>query len=273
MSHSRSLSVTRVGICLIFLAGVAQAGIIPPQIDVRAAISPDPFMSDSYTWWSLNALNALRLNASTYGTTDDPAYYAQISYFLGTQMIGTDFNSWLGDTPPPAGYEDEYGNMLEFPVIIRGNGLRFSLSDVSFTDTFYGKDESPLQLADVGYGYRLTGVDYGADGLPGGSGLNKDIVYDGMVHPGTASTPVDVIYFTGFGAQFYVADPSQLDDAKNKITVATEPWALGTYTLSKNGQVYAGELLLTPEPGTLALAGSGLLLALAALRRRRSRPC
>ncbi len=273
MSNSRLFSFACIGICLISLAGMAQAGTITPTIDVRAAISPDPFSADSYFYWNGNALSALRTNSTTYGSPNDPAYYQQVQWFWGYQVIGTDFNSWLGEPNPAYPYDNEFGNMLEFPVAIYGNGLKFTLGDVSFTNTFYGKNESPLQVSSVGWGEaRMIGINYGADGAPGGIGANKDIMYS-TANPGTSSTTFDVLYFTGFGVQFYVPDESGLADAKAKIANAISPYGIGTYTLSVGGQNYSDTMYLTPEPGTLALAGSGLLLALAALRRRRSRSC
>jgi len=250
-------------VCFFSLTGVAAAA---PLLYIAPSIGPDPFLSTSFDLYSADALWALQHNLSSFGVVG-PGYYSQLGgFFTPNEVIGTNFYSWLGQAPPPPLYASEYGNMLYYGLVIYGNGTQFTLSDITFNDDFYGNIGPTELLANVAFGARLIGINYGPDGVPGGG---DDTIYNGTVAIGTPSTLLDALYFSGFGDQFYVAgqgslaaNQTALADAIAEINNACCAYSTGTYTLTLGGHAFVIEgTLNTPEPGTVALVGLGLALA------------
>jgi hypothetical protein len=258
-SMKNSLRLLVLVACFCLLAGVAAAATL--TISVFPSIGPSPFGSPSYAAYQASAVNALELGQTTFGTSGTPSYYAQTSTFNGAQIIGTcsvatvsatcppgsGFNSWMGQASPSGNYANEYGNMLFFGMIVQGNGTPFDLNEISFQDTFYNTTTVVEQLSTVGFGSgRLIGIYAG--------GTCTSLTCD-------ANTPLSSLYFSGFGDQFTDFDSTTFASAITTIQAATAPYSTGVYSLTVNGTTYKGEADLTPEPGTMALAGLGLLLA------------
>jgi hypothetical protein len=154
----------------------------------------------------------------------------------------------MGQASPSGNYANEYGNMLFYGMVVQGNGTAFDLNEISFQDTFYGTNGPVDQLSSVGFGSaRLLGITTGAQ-------VCTSLTCDG-------TTPLSALYFSGFGDQFTDFVSGQLAGAITTIQAANAPFSTGTYSLAVNGTTYKGEADLTPEPGTMALAGLGLLLA------------
>jgi hypothetical protein len=239
------LPVLAVSIC--FLAGIAAAG--PIGVNVYPSIGPDPFLSPSFATYSANALFALQNGLTTFGSPTSPTYYSQTNTLDGPPIFGTAFPSWMGQTPPPAGYAGETGNALFFGMVAIDTTTAFTLSDVTFNDTFYGTAGTLRSLADVGFGYRLIGIN-----------TTTNTIYDSG-NPGTPGTLVNEVYFSGFADQFFAATPADLTAGIALVKASSAPLASGTFDLTVGGQTFVGSATLTPEPGTFMLAGLGLLLA------------
>jgi hypothetical protein len=153
----------------------------------------------------------------------------------------------MGQASPSGNYANEYGNMLFFGMVVQGNGTPFDLNDISFQDTFYNTTTVVEQLSTVGFGSRLIGF------TSGGTVCTSSTC--------DANTALNSLYFSGFGDQFTDFTATQLAGTVTTIQAATAPYSTGVYSLTVNGTTYKGEADLTPEPGTMALAGLGLLLA------------
>lgn len=262
MRPLNALRLAAFVVCFFLLTGVAAAA---PLLYIDPSIGPDPFLSTSFDLYSADALWALQHNLSSFGAVG-PGYYSQLSgFFTPNEVIGTNFYSWMGQAPPPPLYATETGNMLYYGLVIYGNGTEFTLSDITFNDDFYGNIGPTELLANVAFGARLIGINYGPNGVPGGG---DDIIYNGTVAVGTPSTLLDALYFSGFGDQFYVDDPTKLASDIADISNACCAYSTGTYTLTVGGHTFVIEgTLNTPEPGTVALVGLGLALA-GVLRKR-----
>ena len=250
---------------LTFWAGAALAG---PIVYVVPSISPDPVLNlSTYDAWSGNALTALQDGTTTNGAAG-PSYYAQIASFAATDVIGTNFPYWKGQLNPAAPFDTQTGNGLAFGVAIYGNGQQFTMGHVSYADDFFGSTFT-TNLSAYGYGARMIGINYGPDGI---RGTADDIVYDGTgPTPGTATDPVDALFFSGVDIQFYVADPADLSAAIAQILAATSPFASATYTVQIGESISTGtsQIEMVPEPATLSFGGLGVLLLGLAARRKR----
>lgn len=239
----------------VWAAGIASAN---PTVAIFPSISPDPFGSNAtFQLWSANALSALQSGGTTAGTAGTPTYYAQTSTFTSTDLIGTTFPSWKGHTNPPVPFDTQTGNGLAYGMVVQGNGSRFTSADITYNDDFYDTLSSTT-LSTVGYGYRMIGINYGANGVLGGG---DDTIYDAS-NPGSSSSLVDVIYFSGFVDQFLVTDPSTLASSIVAIDNAPINTTTATGDLNISGTHYQGTATPTvvPEPGTVPLAGLGALL-------------
>ncbi|HWR51696.1 MAG TPA: PEP-CTERM sorting domain-containing protein [Bryobacteraceae bacterium] len=263
--HQFSFSNLRIVIGFLLVAGVAGAA---PVINIFPSIGPDIDVAATFSQYSANALFALENGLSSYGSAGTPSYYERASSFESSDVVSTYnyFQSWRGETPPPAGYDGQYGNMLYWGAAIQGNGERFSLNNVIYTESFLGDTYGALLGGSIGFGTRAIGIYFGADRVLGGG---DDIRYVGG---GTAGTMIDVLYFTGMGAAFLVDDASKLQYYLDNIRIADYPSARGGYLVNTNSGVYSGTQTLAmsdavPEPATFGFVGAGLLAIAYAARR------
>ena len=256
-------------VCLTLMGGVAVAGTL--TVNVYVSIAPDPFGSAAtFNSWSANALAALQAGSSTGGTVGQPDYYAQVASFQATDMIGSStYNYWRGQVSPPAPYDTQTGNMLMFPMAVYGNGTQFTMGDVSFTDSFFGTTfppPNPKPLSGVGFGVRMIGINFGADGVLGGG---DDTIYGGTSPtPGGPASLLDALFFSGFGDQFFIPDLAGLQTGIDQIQAASTPYATGTYFAGAVSGTAGVEMV--PEPATLSFGVIGvLLIGLGARRKNR----
>jgi hypothetical protein len=245
-----------LAVCFFFLAGVAGAGVI--QMNVYPSIGPDPFNSlGTFTAYSANALYALQNGLSSYGASG-PTYYSRATSFDGAQVLGTDppLHSWMGQASPSAPYDTQSGNMLMYGLVIQSMGTPFDLNDITFQDTFYGNPGPVESLATVGFGFRLIGFTSASTWCTSASPMC------------TVTTPLTTAYFSGFGDQFdggstVASLNAAIASINADVQAGATPTSTGTYTLAVGGNTYVGaaEIGPVPEPGTIALAGLGLVLA------------
>ncbi len=259
--HQVCVRYLRISVGLLLAAGVAGAA---PVINIFPSIGPDSDAAATFSQYSANALFALEHGLSSYGSAG-ASYYEQASAFSSSDIIssydpdnpGLAYNSWRGQTPPPAGYEGQYGNMLYWGAAIYGNGQRFSLNDVMYTESFFGKT-SFSSLGSLGFA-DAVGIYFGADGVLGGG---DDVRYTGAL--GNGSTKLDVLYFSGMGSAFLVNDPSKLAYYLENIRIADYPSVRGGYMVGTPTGFYSGSQSMqmsdaVPEPATFGFVGIGLL--------------
>lgn len=243
-------------------------------IDVKGSLAPNAFGSPNYGAYVDNAITAMYLGVSSYGTPGTPSYYQQISGPISAnQAIVTGFPSWLGDANPSVTYgpafANELGNRPLFGVDIRGNGVQISIDQVGFSAT-----STPNNVLDFGFGtgsYNYSsdyrGLLYGTDGL---RGTPDDI----WITSGPASQLVDEIIGRGSGNALdaYVTDPG----ANNQERINNAAAGYGSEDLTFTGTYEYGAvqgsgsiILAVPEPSSFALAGLGCA-GLMIFRRRSS---
>lgn len=251
---------------LLLVAGVASAA---PVINIFPSIGPDFDVAATFGEYSANALFALEHGLSSRGDASAPSYYEQASSVTSRDVVSTynTFESWRGQTPPPAGYEGQYGNMLYWGVSINGGGERFSLSNVIFTGAFFG-DPYSTTLGHIDFGLRAIGISSGADHI---LGTADDIRYD-TAASGDSSTLVDVLYFSGLGEAFLVNDPAKLPYYLEQIRNVDYPYARGAYMVNtvSGPTINDDEIVMSdavPEPATFGFVGIGLLAIAYAGRR------
>lgn len=248
---------------LVIAPVVLSAG---PVMYVYPSIAPNPFLSPSWNQYAQNAVYAIEYGLGSYGTAGTPAYYQrQTTAILPGEVIATSFNSWKGQAPPPTGYAGEFGNAILFGLYVSGGGQTFNLGGLSYTENFFGSLDT-FSFAGQAYGYDLVGVYYGPDRIPG----TADDVRYGLGNPGDDSVAVDVIYFAGLGAMFWVRDPAELASTISQVLNNRPPSASGAYSITIGGVPVSaeGQTFLIPEPGTAGLVLLGLTGVLAWRRRR-----
>jgi hypothetical protein len=233
---------------------------------VYPSIAPNPFLSPSWNQYAQNAVYAIEHGLSSYGTPGTPAYYQrQTTAITPGEVVATSFNSWRGQAPPPAGYAGEFGNAILFGLYVSGGGQTFALGGLSYNENFFGSLDT-FSFAGQAYGYDLAGVYYGPDRIPG----TADDVRYGQGNPGNDGVPVDVIYFAGLGAMFWVDDPAALASTINQVLNNEPPSAAGAYSILIGGVPVSasGETYLIPEPGSASLLLVGLVGVLVWRRRK-----
>src|SRR4051794_23069309 len=119
---------------LVLTCAAASASSV--DISVYPVLAPNAYGSSNYAPWVSNAVQALENGQSSAGDPSSPAYYHQQSSSTYRQAIVTGFSSWLGDIDPAttygAAYATELGNRIHFSGSIHGNGMQFSISQLSF---------------------------------------------------------------------------------------------------------------------------------------------
>lgn len=123
----------------VLLAAAMPVSGAPIQITIIPSIAPNSFGGAGWPGYAANALAALETSQVTAGDPWSPSYYsAQTTPVSPGDLIVTGFPSWLGQPAPaeafgPA-FANEYGNRVHFGLVINGNGTKFSLSELTFTE-------------------------------------------------------------------------------------------------------------------------------------------
>lgn len=267
----------------------ASAGFI--VFDVVPAFAPKGPESPSWNGYVFGALAGLQNSTNVGDRSISPQAYERVTGPIAPQeLIYTDFNSWRGQaspTPLPAGFGGEFGNRVHFGLhIVASEGTQFALSELSWdldsddaTDYF---DQSG-DFAAATYSAARVGIDYGADGVRGGGGVDADTIINAG-QPG--STPVNELIYVGVGDGFYAAEPGamtgqeQIDVTLQDILASCSDPAgclvnvKMTYTWANVGGMSESasnsfNVQLVPEPSAALLTLLGLVATVARARRRR----
>jgi hypothetical protein len=266
-------------LCLV--AGSAVPARADLTIDVTPSVAPNAFGSPSYGNYVSNAVHALENGLTSYGAPNSPSYYqalsngAQINH---DQVLVSGFPSWLGTADPGtafgSAFANELGNRLLFGLNIQGNGTKFAISGLSFTET--SSDPSNA----LGFTFATGSYNYSNDyvGVIYGAGGKNDVGGYTYITSGSNNQMVDALYGRGSGNAFdvYTTSPGATTQEKLDIALAgiqdmtltgkyslIGPWGntLGTGLASVNA---------VPEPSALISTGIGVMLSIGyALRHRR----
>ena len=254
-------------------------------VNVYPTLAPNRFGSPSYDPWVGNTISALRNGTSSAGTPGTPSFYQQIaagSNLPTSSIIVTNFPSWLGNADPAgtygAAYANEIGNRLLFSLTLQGTlGTTFSISQLSFTGT---SSDAGNQLGfsfaagSYQYGIDYVGINYGADHLAGGIGVNADTI----ITSGPNTQLVDVLYGRGSGNAFQVlsSDPGATNQERiDLVALAAGSFTFtGTYTIGATSGSSFENFNVVPEPGvvTLLLAAFAVAAVGLVVRRPSQRP-
>ncbi|MCA9152456.1 MAG: PEP-CTERM sorting domain-containing protein [Planctomycetales bacterium] len=215
--------------CVLFLIGmtsVSTYGALSPivvntpvSINVYPAYAPHGPISPSWTDYVVNAITALEADDPIEGDRSvDPSGYEHVSGpVLPTEMMYTDYNSWLGMADPnpafaalPDVFEAEFGNRIHFGLHIKSDGTKpFSLSDISWkldsNDlTNYFDQQGDFSAAN--YSPTRVGINYGPDNQ---KNTGDDVIYNN----GQSGTwEVDEFMYVGIGDGFFSSEPGALND-------------------------------------------------------------
>jgi hypothetical protein len=257
-SKTKFLSAATLLLGMVTSAGAATISVTP-------WIAPNVFGSTSYTAAEANAVQGLYQGASSFGPAGPTQFNAQ-SNATSSQVIVTNFNSWMGQAAPGIPYQNEYGNRLHFGLVINGNGEQFSISQLSFvavsTDPFNGLGFSFAQ-GSYNYGAGYQGILKGQDGLL----FTND---DTFVTAGANTTLVDGLVGRGSGNAFEaLCTGCTLAQQQAAISaIASYPGSdytfTGTYTLGADTGDNTFHISGVPETSTwvmmiLGFAGMGVM--------------
>lgn len=173
----------RTFIIFLLTTTVAAAGV---SIDIWNTSGPRT-SSDQFDTFGDNAVLSADNSGSTFGSGVEKA--EAITESDARDFITTpDFTSWRTVANPSGEFGNENGNLLWQYIDIVGDGsTQFSLDSVSWSlDSNDSNDWFDSSGSFSGYSDHLNGIDWGADGSPGGG---DDTVYES----GNASTSVDRI--------------------------------------------------------------------------------
>jgi hypothetical protein len=263
---------------LILTFSLAAFGGITFQ--VYATLAPNQFGSPGYPTWQNNALTALENGLSTFGTPGTPTYYQTVTTVDPQELTVTSFNSWLGQVDPGAvfgaAFAGEFGNRGSFPLVISGNGTKFSISELSFNAVSTDPGNT------LGFGFGTGAYDYGSayvGGILTGDPANPIQFITG----GPDTQMVDFLWGRGSGNSLWPCGPSDPSTpcstaAEQQAAILNESAVLlnqtytGTYTLTDPNANILGSGsatfdIVTPEPSSVALLAFGV----AALAYRKTR--
>ena len=270
-----------------FMLGVAAAAATSAAgaahaitITVTPALAPNAFGSPSYAPWVGNAVTALYNGQPSAGAPGTPSYYQAQSNVQAKDLVVTNFSAWMGQAEPGGSFAGEFGNRGHFGLSIRGDGAKFSISQLSFSAT--STDPGDLLAFDFltgeyDYSTSYVGVLAGADGIVGTGD-------DTFITSGANTQLVDALFGRGSG--------NALEGLCAGCTPAQEQAAIDAAAGSFGGQPFkftgtyqlhavTGALLAegsgtfnvgVPEPSTWALSIVGFGFVGGVLRRRRAAP-
>lgn len=245
------MKFNRVYVCALTAAlfvSTASAGII---LQITPSIGPNGFTNANFIsvgGYQDNAVKALQTSASTFGPAGTADYYQKlVGALTPTNVVITNgsptFNSWLGNNAPPVPFNVEYGNMLFWGLHALGTaGTQFSLSQLTFSNNFFGVSGAPYAFAGGTFGIDLVGRN-------GGTFYNQG-------NPGTDATLVDEFWFSGLGDSFQFS--AGCGYACIDAYARNNPfnYASATYVLA--GTTAAATVGVVPEPATMSLCALGI---------------
>jgi hypothetical protein len=272
MKRRHSILVVLVGLLAhLWAEAQTQAGTI--SISVRPSLSPDLFSSPSSNGYISNAISALQNGTPSIGNpANDPAAYFNVSSVSSNEFTVTGSPGfWRGQTVSSGPFAGEFGNFLEFGVVVTGNisgsGPKIELDKVGFVATstdpvaFYSGTIPPPLVSS--YSAHAVGIVFNSDGS-----VNHTVT------SGPSSQLVDEIVYTGIGlANDASAYPSLA--AALAFNQSLGSFLLtGTYTYDDGtGNTGSGSATVSvnpvPEPATLVLLGIAGACSVAARRRKR----
>jgi len=108
-------------------------------ITVTPWLAPNKFGSPSFTPAEANAVAAMQQGLSTNGAAGPAQFNAQTTPVTSSQVVVTNFNSWMGDINPAAtfgaAYANELGNRMTFGLAVNGTGRRSRFRNSRSLDT------------------------------------------------------------------------------------------------------------------------------------------
>ena len=242
-------------------------------------------ISPSFATYEANVIQGLENGGVATGIQGTPGAFTPTSEtaFSYVDTLATSFNSWMGNLNPSGPYQNEFGTYVRTSGLVKSSQA-FTLADVyqSYTDP-YGPI-APDSFADLEggqFGGSVFGLSYGADGVKGGG---DDVFYD-AANPGTASTPINELYYFGYAQENNFCPqictdefggPQGVFPGYEQYIASLQPFDFSeTVTLAPNGVTEAtatfNGTISVPEPASWALMIIGLGLV-GALRRRSSIP-
>lgn len=268
---------------LFLPAALLAAAICGHAVTITAytTLAPNVYGSPSYAAWEANAVYALAHGLTAYGDPNQPTYYYTGSSFNSAEVMVTGFPSWMGFADPgsvfgPA-YASEGGNRMTFPLAIDGQGVQFSIADLSFASSSTDPENALAFSRPAGsytYSSGYVGILKGEDGVVG----TADDVY---ITSGANTQLVDYLVGRGSGNSYAAYCPGcTVAEQQAMLTAeAGSPGVFynftGSYSLRlANGDVVTDsatfDVTPVPEPATAATLAAAMLL-LGALTRRRAR--
>ncbi len=254
-----------------------------PSIAVFPSLAPNAFGSPSFPQWESNVITALEQGQPSQGSPTQPTYYQQIPNGAIIQpWVATEFPSWMLKANPSAAFgpafAGELGNRLYFNLHIVGNGMQFSISQLSLIATSSDSGNVLGFTVPAGtyqYNSGYVGLNYGPDGMKGTSD-------DFFINSGANTQLIDELFGRGSGNAPAASnsDPGATDQEKIDLVVAGLPTPFtftGEYTLTTDGTSTGSafvQVVGVPEPATVVMTGLGavgLAAGCYSYRRRRRR--
>jgi hypothetical protein len=259
MRHLFSKSTLLLAIALVF-----SSTTFASTLWIFPSIGPSD-LSGSFAGYEANAAAGIQagyLNipgtANPAGISGTPTAYAPASgYIPPSALISTDPGfSWLGEANPLSPYNNEHGNSLFFGLAIESLTSKFIMKDVTFTLTIPGVftttqfDLSGVQFSGHTVGYSCT------------TPVPQDLSSPNCTVHNTAggsddTTPINFLFTSGI----------YISDTNGSVSDYRGPAISSAYQLTGASDAIS-TLQTVPEPGTFALLGLGVALALRFRRKR-----
>lgn len=234
----------RLFLTILAILTTALASQAAPIITVYPSIAPNIFSSPYGDAYIANAVQGLRNGGAPTGTPGTPGFYSTTGPNVPiNHMIVTNFNSWLGHLNPgslfgPA-FSNEFGNRLTFgmsaisPAGSREISLSMLEAEIVSTDS-NNFLSVPREFVGGNYGPDLIGIQRNPNGT----------IFDILDNGELGTTPVDELYFFGYGQAFEIldtdfADPNNLTQEEFAALIA-DPSVTSARPFSITGNYYLG---------------------------------